>query len=139
MIEKFSDYESVGFLNQEGEFVFEITEAELKDSSKGNPMVVLGAKSDAGVTTLYHSLSPKARWSYNNLIKACCKLNSKEKIEAFECDYETIHNELIGIKFIGVVECETYQKEIKIPLDDGTFETGIETKESYKVKQYKMA
>lgn len=139
MIEKFSDYESAGFLSQEGEFVFEITEAELKDSSKGNPMVVLGAKSDAGSTTLYHSLNPKARWSYNNLIKACLNLNSKEKIEAFECDYETIHQKLIGKKFVGVVECETYQKEIKIPLDDGTFETGTETKESYKVKTYKFA
>ena len=139
MIEKFSDYESAGFLSQEGEFVFEITEAELKDSSKGNPMVVLGAKSDAGSTTLYHSLSPKARWSYNNLIKACLKLDTKDKIEAFECDYEVIHQKLIGAKFVGVVECETYQKEIKIPLDDGTFETGTETKESYKVKQYKMA
>ena len=138
MIEKFSDYESVGYLNQEGEFVFEITNAELKESKAGNPMVVLEAKSDAGQTTLYHTLSPKARWSYNNLIKACLNLNTKEKIEAFECDYETIHNKLIGTKFLGVVECETYKKEIKVPLDDGTFETGTETKESFKVKSYKF-
>lgn len=139
MIEKFSDYESAGFLNQTGEFVFEIVSAELKDSKAGNPMVVLEAKSDAGSTTLYHSLNPKARWSYNNLIKACLKLNTKDKIQAFECDYEIIHNKLIGAQFVGVVECETYQKEIKIPLDDGTFETGTETKESYKIKTYKEA
>lgn len=139
MIEKFSDYESAGFLNQTGEFVFEIVSAELKDSKAGNPMVVLEAKSDAGSTTLYHSLNPKARWSYNNLIKACLKLNTKDKIQAFECDYEIIHNRLIGTQFVGVVECETYQKEIKIPLDDGTFETGTETKESYKIKTYKEA
>lgn len=139
MIEKFSDYESAGFLNQTGEFVFEIVSAELKDSKAGNPMVVLEAKSDAGSTTLYHSLNPKARWSYNNLIKACLKLNTKDKIQAFECDYEIIHNKLIGTQFVGVVECETYQKEIKIPLDDGTFETGTETKESYKIKTYKEA
>ena len=137
MIEKFSDYESVGFLNQEGEFEFEITEYELKDSKNGNPMAVFQAKSDAGTTTLYHSLSPKARWSYNNLIKACLKLDTKEKIQAFECDYEVIGLQLIGKKFIGVVECELYEKEIKVPLDDGTFETGTETKESYKIKSYK--
>lgn len=139
MIEKFSDYESAGFLNQTGEFVFEIVSAELKDSKAGNPMVVLEAKSDVGSTTLYHSLNPKARWSYNNLIKACLKLNTKDKIQAFECDYEIIHNKLIGTRFVGVVECETYQKEIKIPLDDGTFETGTEIKDSYKIKTYKEA
>jgi hypothetical protein len=139
MIEKFSDYESAGFLSEEGEFVFEITNAELKDSKNGNPMVVLDVKSEAGTSTLYHSLSPKARWSYNNLIKACLKLDTKEKIANFECDYETIHQELIGKTFLGKVECETYEKEIKIPLDDGTFETGTETKESYKVKSYKIA
>lgn len=138
MIEKFSDYEGAGFLSKEGEFIFKIVNAELKDSKAGNLMVVLEAKSDEGTTTLYHSLSPKARWSYNNLIKACLKLDTKEKIEAFECDYETVHNQLIDKEFVGDVVCETYQKEIKIPLDDGTFETGTETKESYKVKSYSM-
>lgn len=137
MIEKFSDYEGVGFLNQEGEFEFEITDYELKDSKNGTPMAVFEAKSDAGKTTIYHSLNPKARWSYNNLIKACMKLDTKEKIQAFECDYETIGQELVGKTFIGVVECELYEKEIKVPLDDGTFETGTETKESYKIKSYK--
>ena len=137
MIEKFSDYESVGFLNQVGEFEFEITDYELKDSKNGTPMAVFNAKSDAGTTTLYHSLNPKARWSYNNLIKACLKLDTREKIQAFECDYETVGQQLVGKTFIGVVECELYEKEIKVPLDDGTFETGTETKESYKVKSYK--
>lgn len=138
MIEKFSDYEGGNYLDQTGEFEFEITEAELTESKNGNTMIKLGAKSEAGSTTLYHSLNPKARWSYNNLIKACLNLNTREKIEAFECDYETVHQQLIGKKFIGVVECESYQKEIKIPLDDGTFDTGYETKDSYKIKAYKM-
>ena len=32
MIEKFSDYESAGFLSKEGEFEFEVIDYELKDS-----------------------------------------------------------------------------------------------------------
>lgn len=139
MIEKFSDYESVGFLNREGSFDFVVKSAELKDSKNGDPMVVLEVESKvAGKTTIYHSLNPKARWSYNNLIKACMfdDLNTPEKIEAFTCDYQTIHNNLIGKHFIGDVECEQYTREIKIPLDDGTFENGEETRDSYKIKQY---
>ena len=138
MIEKFSDFEGMGYLDKEGEFVFEVTEAELKDSKAGTPMVVLTAKSDAGQTTLYHSLNPKARWSYNKLIKACLNLDTREKIESFECDYELVHQQLIGRKFIGVVECQQYDKEVKKPLDDGTFETVTETKDSYKVVDYKF-
>ena len=136
MIEKFSDYEGQQYLNEEGEFVFEITNAEIKDSKKGEPMVVLEAKSDKGVTTLYHSLNPKARWSYNRLIKACLNLDTPEKVGSFECDYETIHNQLIGKKFIGIVEAQTYTKEVKKPLDDGTFEDSVEEKTSYKVVDY---
>lgn len=136
MIEKFSDYEGTSFLNKAGEFVFEITSYELKDSSKGTPMAVFEVKSDEGTTTIYHSLNPKARWSYNNLIKACLELDTKEKIEAFECDYETVGQDLVGKRFVGKVECETYQKEVKKPLDDGTFENAIETRESYKIKSY---
>lgn len=139
MVEKFSDYEGGNFLNQEGEFVFEITDYELKDSSKGNLMAVLSVKSDAGITTLYHTLNPKARWSYNNLIKACLHLNTKAKVDAFECDYETIGNQLVGTTFVGIVECEEYEKEVKKPRDDGTFENTIEIKESYKIKAYKEA
>lgn len=138
MVEKFSDYEGQAYLSEEGEFVFEVMSAELKDSKGGNPMVVLDVKSEKGSTTLYHSLNPKARWSYNNLIKACLGLNTPEKIAAFECDYETIGNQLIGKKFKGVVEQETYLKEIKIPLDDGTFEDSTEEKVSYKIKEYKF-
>lgn len=136
MIEKFSDYEGAGFLAKEGEFVFEVMSAELKDSKAGNLMVVLEVKSDEGSSTLYHSLNPKARWSYNNLIKACLNLVTKEQIDAFQCDYEVVHQQLIGKKFVGIVECESYQKEVKKPLDDGTFETAFETKDSYKIKSY---
>ena len=139
MIEKFSDYESVGFLSKEGEFEFEITDYELKDSKNDNLMAVFNVKSDEGQSTIYHSLNPKARWSYNNLIKACLKLNTKEKINSFSCDYETIGNELVGKKFIGVVEEQTYEKQVKVPLDDGTFEDGIEEKISYKIIEYKEA
>ena len=138
MVEKFSDYESVGFLNEAGEFVFEVKEYELKESKAVEPMAVFTVESDHGKTTLYHTLSVKARWSYNNLIKACLKLDTREKIEAFECDYQTIGRDLIGKKFIGVVEHETYTKQIKIPQDDGTFADGVEEKDSYKIKAYKM-
>ena len=139
MVEKFSDYESAGFLNQEGEFLFEIEDYELKDSKNGNPMAVFTCKSEVGKTTIYHSLNPKARWSYNNLIKACLKLDTPEKIASFECDYEVIGRELVGKKFVGVVKCETYQKEIKRPQDDGTFIDDVEVKESYKITEYKIA
>ena len=139
MIEKFSDYESAGFLSKEGEFEFEVIDYELKDSKNGTPMAVFNVKSDEGQSTIYHSLNAKARWSYNNLIKACLKLNTKEKIEAFSCDYETIGHDLVGKKFIGTVKEETYQKQIKIPLEDGTFEDGVEEKISYKIVSYKEA
>lgn len=139
MVEKFSDYESVGFLSKEGEFEFEVMDYELKDSKNDNMMAVFNVKSDEGQSTIYHSLNPKARWSYNNLIKACLKLNTKEKINSFSCDYETIGNELVGKKFIGVVEEQTYEKQVKIPLDDGTFQDGVEEKTSYKIVSYKEA
>ena len=139
MVEKFSDYESVGFLSKEDEFEFEVTDYELKDSKNDNMMAVFNVKSDEGRATIYHSLNPKARWSYNNLIKACLKLNTKEKINSFSCDYETIGNELVGKKFIGTVKEETYQKQVKVPLDDGTFEDGVEEKVSYKIVEYKEA
>lgn len=139
MIEKFSDYEGASFLSQEGEFEFEVMDYELKDSKSGTPMAVFNVKSDAGQSTIYHSLNAKARWSYNNLIKACLKLNTKEKIEAFSCDYETIGHDLVGKKFLGTVEEQTYQKQVKVPLDDGTFEDGVEEKISYKIVSYKEA
>ena len=138
MVEKFSDYEGGGYLAEEGEFVFEVTSAELKDSQKGTPMVVLEVKCEKGMTTLYHSLNPKARWSYNNLIKACLGLNTPEKIAAFECDYELIHNELIGKKFMGRVEKDYYTKDVKVPQDDGTFIDDVEEKVTYKIKEYKF-
>lgn len=136
MIEKFSDYEGGEFLSEEGVFEFEVKSYELKDSKNGNPMAVFEVEAPEGRTTLYHSLSLKARWSYNKLIKACLKLVTKKDIDAFQCDYETIGQQLVGKKFLGTVECETYTKEVKRPLDDGTFETGYEEKESYKITQY---
>lgn len=139
MKEKFSDFEGSGFINQEGEFLFEIMEAELTDSKAGNPMWKLLAKSDEGQSSMYFSLNPKARWKLNNLIKACLRLDTKEKINNFMCDYETIGQELVGKKFIGVVECEVYEKEIKVPNDDGTFRNDVERRDSYKIDDYKMA
>ena len=99
---------------------------------------MFGVESDHGKTTLYHSLNTKARWSYNNLIKCCLKLDSKEKIEAFECDYQTIGRDLVGKEFVGVVEQDVYTKQTKVMNDDGTFSDGVEEKVSYKIKQYKM-
>ena len=138
MVEKFSDYEGTQYLNKEGEFEFEIMEYELKDSKKGEPMAVFTAKCDEGQTTLYHSLNPKARWSYNNLIKCCLKLTA-EKAKTFELDYETIGIQLVGKKFIGTVECDSYTKIVKKPNDDGTFTETEEVKDSYKVVSYSMA
>lgn len=137
MIEKFSDYEGTQFIDRAGEFEFEIMDYELKDSSKGTTMAVFNVKSEAGSSTIYHSLNPKARWSYNNLIKCALKLDTPEKIAAFELDYELVGHDLVGHKFIGVVECEKYDKEIKVPNDDGTFTTSIESRDSYKIKSYK--
>lgn len=136
MVEKFADFEGTGYLSEAGEFVFEITSAELKDSKAGSPMVVLEAKSDKGMTTLYHSLNEKARWSYNRLISACLQLTDEQK-KTFELDYQTIGRDLIGKKFIGVVEEDTYEKPVKKMLDDGTFDDDVEVKTSYKVKEYK--
>lgn len=140
MKEKFSDYESVGFISQEGTFVFEVKEAELTESKSGNPMVKLSVESEvAGKATLYHSLDAKARWSYNNLIKACLKLDTPEKIKAFECDYELIHRDLIGKIFIGTVEAQSYTKTSKVPNDDGTFSEREEQAVSYKITSYAVA
>lgn len=134
MIEKFSDYET-GYLATAGEFNFEVTDYELTDG-KEYPVAKFGVKCSAGSTTVWHSLSPKARWSYNKLIKACLNLDTPEKIEAFECDYETIGNELIGKKFHGTVECQTYDKVIKVQQDDGTFVEDVETRETFKIVDY---
>ena len=136
MVEKFSDYESVGFIGKEGSFVFTVKEAELKQSSKGDDMVELQVESDEGKTTLRHSLLPKARWSYNNLIKACLNLDTKDKIYSFECDYQTVHQQLIGKKFLGKVECQPYDKIVKVPQDDGTFMESVEKRDSYKIVSY---
>ncbi len=137
MVEKFSDYESVGFLAKEGKFLFTVKEYELVDGKEA-PQAVFTVECSEGKTTIRHSLSTKARWSYNNLIKACLKLDTKEKRDAFELDYETIGQQLIGKTFYGVVEREEYTKQIKIPLDDGTFENGEKVRESYKIKSYSI-
>lgn len=137
MVEKFSEYEGTQYLASEGEFEFEITEYELKESKNGTPMAVFGAKCDAGATTLYHSLNPKARWSYNRLIAACLKLTDEQK-KTFELDYETVGQQLIGKKFKGVVTADAYDKVVKVPNDDGTFSEEVESKTSYKVTEYKM-
>lgn len=133
MIEKFSDYEG-GFLATEGEFIFTIKDYELKDSKSGNGQVAtFTAHCIEGDTTIRHSLNQKARWSYNKLIKACLKLNTAEKIEAFTLDYETIGQQLVGKQFIATVIKDAYDAEVKTLLDDGTYETHVETKTAYKV------
>ncbi len=133
MVEKFSDYEGGGFLSKEGRFVFTVDEAELTESKKGDQMWKFTMKCKEGTTNVWHSLVKQAKWSFNNLIKACLKLDTEEKIEAFECDYEQIGNQLVGKQFIATVVKYTYQKETKIPLDDGTFQDGVEEKISYKI------
>ena len=138
MIEKFSDYESVGFLSEEGRFNFIIKSAELKESQKGDPMWVFECESDHGKTTIYHSLATKARWSFNNLIKACLKMKTKEQIQKFQCDYQEIGQQLVGKRFIGVVEEDTYEKPVKVPNDDGTFRDDVDVRTSYKITSYEI-
>lgn len=133
MIEKFSDYEGGGFLSKEGQFVFTVDEAELTESKKGNQMWKFTMKCKEGSTNVWHSLVKQAKWSFNNLIKACLKLDTEEKIANFECDYEQIGHDLVGKQFMATVKKDTYTKETKIPLDDGTFEDGLEEKVSYKI------
>lgn len=139
MKEKFADFESVGYLGKEGTFVFEVKSYELSESKSGNTMAIFDVENKReGCTRLYFTLSPKARWNYNNFIKACLasELDTDEKISNFEWDYETDGRSLIGKKFKGVVVCEQYMKEVKKPLDDGTFETCEEVRDSYKIKEY---
>ena len=137
MKEKFSDFESVSFLATEGEFEFTINSYELTAPATegGFPVAKFEVQCDEGKTTIRHSLNPKARWSYNNLIAAVLNM-TKEQRREFVLDYETIGNDLVGKKFIGRVECEQYEKAVKKPLDDGTFEDTVEIKEGYKIVEY---
>lgn len=139
MVEKFSDYENKQYLNQEGEFIFTVKNAEIKQSKSGGDMVVFDVEAYEGKTTLYMPLSPKARWKYNNFIKACLKLDTREKIDAFECDYFEIHNKLIGRNFVGVVKTDTYDKVVKTmnPIT-GICEDLTETKTTYKIDDFKI-
>lgn len=130
------DFEGEKWLDQEGQFEFEVKDAELKMSSAGNEMIVFNVQAPEGKSTLYFSLNEKARWKYNNFIKACLKLDHISKIKNFELDYHTIHNDLIGKHFIGTVIKDFYVKETKVPTADGLYETKEEEKTSYKVEQF---
>lgn len=129
MVEKFSDYEGTQYLNQEGTFNFEVTDAELRQSSSGNPMVVFTVKAVEGTSSLFFSLSPKARWKYNSFIKACMTPPA-------ELDYETFHNELIGCHFLGDVIHDYYTTTKKVPTADGRFVEEEVEKETYKIDGY---
>ena len=130
------DYEGTQYISEEGTFIFTVKDAEIKDSKAGNPMVVFTVQSDHGQATLYFPLTDKAKWKYNKFIKACLKFDTVEKYRNFELDYELIHNDLIGTKFLGTVECESYEKTVKVPTDDGRFETKIEDSISYKITDF---
>lgn len=137
MVEKFSDYED-GFIEEAGIFTFEVLDAEIKDSAKGSMMAVFSVKCPVGKTTIYHVIEPKSRWSYNKFIAACLNLSAEEK-QTFELDYGTIHLKLVGKKFVGVVEEQSYVKEDKRLLEDGTYDTVEETRVSYKIISYSPA
>ena len=138
MIEKFADYEKSQYLDKVGTFTFTITNAELTTTKKGDPMWKFECDSEAGKTTLYHAILPTTKWSFNKLIAACLNLTPEQK-KTFELDYETIGRQLIGKSFDGKVDEESYETEIKIPNDDGTFSTTTETKKSYKIVSYDVA
>lgn len=139
MIEKFSDFESSNYINKEGVFNFEVKGYELKTSSTGNPMAVFEVEAPEGKLTIRHTITANTKWSYNKLIKACLQLDTPEKIAAFELDYETIGQQLVGTHFLGTVEEDTYTKVVKKPNDDGTFSDVEETKVSYKIVKYDFA
>ena len=138
MIEKFADFEKSAYLDKTGVFTFTITDAELTNTKKGDPMWKFTCDSEAGQTTLYHAILPTTKWSFNKLIAACLNLTEDQK-KTFELDYETIGRKLINTKFDGEVDEESYEKEIKSPRDDGTFDTRVETRKSYKVVKYAPA
>ena len=135
MVEKFSDYESTMYLSEPGTYIFTVKNAELKDSKNGNLMVEVTCSCDDGELRSWFSLSPKARFKYNNFIAACLKL-TREQRRCYELDYETIHNELIGKKFIGTVEEDTYEKPIKAMTEDGRFEERIEEKHVLRIARF---
>lgn len=105
MLEKFSKYEQSQYVNQEGKFVFEITNAELTQSRNGSDMIKFDVESDAGKASLHIFLNQNARWNYNKFIKACVYPNRAPEM----LDYYTYHTQLIGKKFVGTVEMETYE------------------------------
>lgn len=129
MVEKFDDFEGQNFLDKEGTFIFEVEDYELQPSKNGGyDNAVFTFKCDDGTIRQWHSLNPKARWTYNKLIKACMKDKTPK-----ELDYSTFGNELIGKKFKADVELQCYDTEVKVPRDDGTYESKIVTKENLKV------
>lgn len=135
MIEKFSDYEGTNYIDQEGDFTFEVTNAELTMSNSGNQMVKFTVKAPEGTSLLFFSLSPKARWKYNSFIKACLNMDNAGAAR-FELDYETFHNELIGKRFIGTVIHDYYTSTKKVLTPDGRFvETEVE-KDTYKIDKF---
>lgn len=138
MIEKFSDFESAKYLDKAGTFVFTVKNYELKESKTGNPMAVFTVEAAEGTSTLYFPIIDSCKWKYNMFIKACLyeKLNTPEKVANFTLDYDTIGRELIGKKFVGTVDEDSYTKEIKVPNADGTFSTQEEIKVSYKVTAF---
>lgn len=132
MVEKFSDYEGTQYINQEGIFNFEVTDAELMQSKSGNPMVKVNVKAAEGMSTIYFPLQPKARWKYNKFIKACM-------VPPTELDYETFHNQLIGCHFMGEVVRDYYVSTTKVPTPDGRFVEQEVEKESYKIEDFYRA
>ena len=75
-------------------------------------------------------------YNYFSDVDGITKLNTPEKVANFTLDYDTIGRELIGKKFTGTVDEDSYTKEIKVPNADGTFSTQEEIKVSYKVTAF---
>lgn len=138
MLENFDDAFGGEYLNKEGTFQFEVIEATLKESSKGDPMVEVTLKCDEGQTKDYFVLTDKAKWKYKNFIALCFGYTSKEALiaDGFQKDLNTVHNELIGKKVWGEVKEDKYIKDVKVENDDGVFETRQEERVSYKINKY---
>lgn len=137
-IETFEDAFGGEFLNEEGTFQFEIVEANLTESRNGDPMIEVLMKCDKGQTKDYFVLSDRAKWKYKKFVALAFGYTSKEALiaDGFSKDLDTVHNELIGKKVWGVVKKDTYEKEVKVAKDDDTFETVMEERTNYKIKDY---
>ena len=107
----FSGVESGGRRCPDGDYIAEITDAELTESKDGNPMINLKWKITEGKfkgTTIFDhvSLLPQALWRFRNMLEALGIDPQEEDVEAK--DYV---GEIVEQKATIVIVNETYEGE----------------------------